>query len=247
MKIKKYLFVAFIIISTSFLVNQVVAHPPENIDLSYNVTTQILTVTLTHNTANLNTHYVEKVELYKNDGSIIEKDYTNQPSSTYTLMFNFPAVVGDRIKVEAECILGGKTEETITVTNNTQNNPPTKPIIQGQTKGKTGTLYEYSFYSTDSDGDNIVYCIDWGDNSGEVCIGPFPSGVEQTSSHSWNEEDTYVIRAKARDINNAESDWATLEVNMPKSKAILIPMFLQRFFQHFTFFEKILNQYLQLK
>ncbi len=243
MKIKKYLFVALIIISTSFFVNQVVAHPPENIDLSYNISTQVLTVTITHNTANLNSHYVDKVEVYKNDVSIIEKDYTSQPSNTFTLTFNFQAFVGDIIKVEAECNQVGKTEETITVTDNTQNNPPTKPIIQGQTKGKTGTLYEYSFYSTDPDGDNLSYCIDWGDNSGEVCIGPFPSGIEQKSSHSWDEEDTYLIRAKARDINGAESDWTTLEVNMPKIYIHnpTIQLFM-KIFNRFLIFEKILNQ-----
>jgi hypothetical protein len=30
---------------------------------------------------------------------------------------------------------------------------------------------------------------------------------------------------------------------MPKSKAVGISLFLQRFFQRFPFFEKILNQY----
>ena len=87
---------------------------------------------ITHNTANLNSHYVDKAEVYKNDVSIIEKDYTSQPSNTFKLTFNFQAFVGDIIKVEAECNQVGKTEETITVTDNTQNNPPTKPIIQGQ-------------------------------------------------------------------------------------------------------------------
>jgi len=116
------------------------------------------------------------------------------------------------------------------------------PNIDGPTSGKVRKEQVYKFYSMDPDGDNVSYCIDWGDNSSEVCIGPFPSGTEQTSSHTWDEEGTYIIRAKARDIHGAESDWASLEVSMPKNKVINIQLILNRFFHCFPIFEKILNQ-----
>ncbi len=96
--------------------------------------------------------------------------------------------------------------------------PPLTPVINGPTSGNVGEEQVYTFNAIDPDGDNIYYCIDWGDNSNEVCIGPFPSGTEQTSSHTWNEEGTYIIRAKTRDIHNAESDWVNFEVTMPKNK-----------------------------
>jgi hypothetical protein len=96
--------------------------------------------------------------------------------------------------------------------------PPLTPEINGPTSGNVGEEQVYTFNAIDPDGDNIYYCIDWGDNSGEVCIGPFPSGEEQTSSHTWDEEGTYIIRAKTRDIHNAESDWVNFEVTMPKNK-----------------------------
>jgi hypothetical protein len=101
------------------------------------------------------------------------------------------------------------------------NNPPEKPTIEGPTSGKTGTAYDYYFCSSDPDGDDIYYCVDWGDGSGEVCLGPYPSNTCITVSHTWTSDGTYIIKVKARDSNQAESEWATLSVSMPKSKSIL--------------------------
>ena len=120
--------------------------------------------------------------------------------------------------------------------------PPETPIINGESSGKAGTVYNYIFVSNDPEEDNITYCIDWGDNTAEVCIGPYNSGVKVSANHTWSEEGDYTIKVKARDALGAESEQATLEISMPKNKAINIPLFLQRFFQRFPMFEKILNQ-----
>ena len=122
------------------------------------------------------------------------------------------------------------------------NNPPGKPNINGPSSGKAGTAYDFDFCSSDPDGDDLYYCVDWGDGSGEVCLGPFPSNTCVIESHTWASDGTYIIKAKARDVNQAESDWATLEVTMPKTKVNNIPSFLQRLFHCFPFFEKILKQ-----
>jgi len=125
------------------------------------------------------------------------------------------------------------------------NVPPEEPTINGKVKGKPGTEFEYKFVSTDPEGDNIEYCIDWGDSTGEVWIGPYTSGAEAMVKHSWSEQGDYTIKAKARDVNGAESYWATLEVSMPKTHTSnsLIQLFL-KMFERFPFFEKILNQLL---
>ncbi len=120
--------------------------------------------------------------------------------------------------------------------------PPETPTITGEPSGTTGTEYNCTFISTDPEEDNISYCINWGDESGEVCIGPYISGVEASANHTWSEEGDYIIMVKAIDSLGAESEWATLEISMPKNKAINIPLFLQRLFQRFPLFEKILNQ-----
>ena len=35
---------------------------------------------------------------------------------------------------------------------------------------------------------------------------------------NWSEEGEYIVKAKAKDPYGAESDWATLEVTVPKNK-----------------------------
>lgn len=98
------------------------------------------------------------------------------------------------------------------------NNPPFTPNIAGETNGEAEVEYTYDFCSTDPDGDDIYYCIDWGDDSGEVCIGPYPSATCATAKHTWSEQGTYIIKAKAKDIYDAESNWGTLSVAMPKNQ-----------------------------
>jgi hypothetical protein len=98
--------------------------------------------------------------------------------------------------------------------------PPTIPDISGELKGKNGDEYEYSFSSTDGNGDDIYYYIDWGDDSDEEVIGPESSGDIVTAKHIWIESGRYTIRAMAKDITGLESDWATFEVSMPKTKSI---------------------------
>ena len=43
-------------------------------------------------------------------------------------------------------------------------------------------------------------------------------GEDAVVSHTWNENGTYTIRAKAKDIHGEESDWATSTVSTTKNK-----------------------------
>ena len=108
------------------------------------------------------------------------------------------------------------------------NNPPFKPNIDGPTNGKAGTEYEYTFTTTDSEGDNVYYYIEWGDDivDGVRWIGPYGSGEEVTINHTWSKRGNYNIKAKAKDALGAESNWGTLYVSMPKNKAFN-PLFLR--------------------
>ena len=125
------------------------------------------------------------------------------------------------------------------------NNPPSTPTIDGPSSGTTGTEYEYQICSTDPDGDDITYCMDWGDGAGERCYGPFPSGTCVTEKHTWSSDGTYTIKVKARDINQAESDWATLEVKMPKSTPYFNTLFYQFLENHLHLFP-LLQQLLEM-
>ena len=122
------------------------------------------------------------------------------------------------------------------------NNPPNAPTINGPNKGEPEISYEYSFSSIDPDGHDIAeYTVDWGDNTGEETIsGPFASGKEVTANHSWDSKDTYIIKAKAKDINGAESDWSELKVTIPRSKTIYYSLFY-RFLELFPMLERLLE------
>ena len=128
----------------------------------------------------------------------------------------------------------------ITITG--ENGPPDVPDITGPTSGTAGEEYEYSFVTTDPNGgDDVYFWIDWGDESFEEWIGPYESGEEVKVSHTWDEEGTYTIKAKAKDVYDAESDWGTLEVSMPRNKLsnMFFLQFLERLFERFPLLEHI--------
>jgi pyrrolidone-carboxylate peptidase len=122
--------------------------------------------------------------------------------------------------------------ETITYLSSI-NIPPNTPIITGLENGETGEEYTYNLSTRDADIDNVYYLIDWGDGTNSDWIGSYNSGEEITAKHVWNKKGTYIIKAKAKDVFNAESDWATLTVTMPYSYNKPILQSLELLFQRF--------------
>jgi hypothetical protein len=95
------------------------------------------------------------------------------------------------------------------------NSPPSNPVITGQTKGKHDVSYNFTFTSTDPDGDNVSYWIEWGDGCPSAgWLGLYPSGQTITVAHIFP-KGTWTVECKAKDIHNATSGWGTLKVSMP--------------------------------
>jgi len=88
------------------------------------------------------------------------------------------------------------------------NRPPDPPTITGPTIGTVGLEYEYTLETTDPEGEDVCYYVEWGDETNNGWIGPYASGEEVTVNHTWTSPDDYEIRAKAKDINDAESEWS---------------------------------------
>jgi outer membrane protein assembly factor BamB len=125
------------------------------------------------------------------------------------------------------------------------NNPPASPTITGPTSGKAGEYHRYTFQTTDPDGHEIYYYVDWGDDtSTHVWVGPYNSGEALSLDHLYTFEGTYIIKAKAKDEYD-ESDWATLEVSMPKDKPYVNTPFL-RFLQNHPYLFPVLKYLLRL-
>jgi len=88
------------------------------------------------------------------------------------------------------------------------NSPPETPDMpEGQVNGCAYILYNYSTSSTDPDADPVKYTFDWGD--GTTLETDFvDSGTTMSLTHSWGDEGTYSVRAKAEDVYSASSDWS---------------------------------------
>lgn len=120
------------------------------------------------------------------------------------------------VKVRAKDIWGARSEWSpsiiVTITDNT---PPTAPDVQGPTSGKPGVEYLYSLVSTDAENQDIYYFFDWGDGTNSDWFGPYNSGEMAHTTHSWTQQGTYTVMAKAKDTMGGESDWTTISVTMP--------------------------------
>lgn len=135
-----------------------------------------------------------------------------------------------------------RTGTNITIATTSLNDAPDIPSIDGESSGKAGEEYDYTFSTVDSDGDDVFYFIEWGDSSDTGWIGPYSSGEEVILSHIWIDRGAYSVRAKVKDEHGAESDWGSLEISMPKNKAINpFPLLLEKLMERFPILEQILQ------
>lgn len=130
-------------------------------------------------------------------------------------------------------------DEIMELYNYNGNEPPSPPDIDGTTNGKVGIKYYYTFNSSDSDGDEFMYIVSWGDGSPAEHVLPSPSG-EGVSSHIWNKTGNYIITAYAEDENGLESGYGLLEVIMPRTKTSINSHWL-RFFKKFLILHRLLD------
>jgi hypothetical protein len=122
---------------------------------------------------------------------------------------------------------------------------PDKPTINGPTNGKPGAIYEYTF-GMPLDELGYLY-TSWGDAIQQEWLGPYQPGEEVVLSNTWTEQGEYTIRAKVKKENNLESDWETLEVNIPRDKSLGFNFdFLVWLFERFPNALPILRQLLEL-
>jgi len=94
--------------------------------------------------------------------------------------------------------------------------PPDAPRIEGPSTGKPGKEYEYTFNAIDPDDDDVKYYIDWDDDSTEW-TDFYDSGIDVKLNHTWNEEGEYIIKAKAKDVYDQESDVSEFAVTIAEN------------------------------
>ena len=97
---------------------------------------------------------------------------------------------------------------------------PLPPIINGTFEGKAKKEYKFTASAGDKDGAQYYWFFNWGDDENSGWIGPYGPNEIVKVSHSWDEKGTYTIKVRYKE-DGLMSDWATLEVSMPKYKSDL--------------------------
>jgi len=120
-----------------------------------------------------------------------------------------------------------------------ENRRPESPNIAGPLHGKIGNKYDYSFVSIDPDGHDLYYYIDWGDGSFIDWFGPYDSNEKVVKGHRWFKQGDFSIKAKAKDVLGAESDWSELIVIMPRNK-LITSLLLLRFLERYPLLQTLL-------
>ena len=110
-KIILTLLISFLISGLAF------AHPPQKINLDYNMETKALVIKVDHGSSNVKEHYINDLKVYLNDSKIITQKTNSQIKSNYQLVqYKIPnATSGDKIKVTAGCNKFGSKVKTITI------------------------------------------------------------------------------------------------------------------------------------
>lgn len=102
-----------------------------------------------------------------------------------------------------------------------ENQAPEAPIINGSINGRFDEYHDYEIYSLDPEGNEVLYRIDWGDQTISEWIGPYDSGEKVIITHRWEEKGDYIIKVQSKDIYGDKSEWSTLEVSMSRMISII--------------------------
>jgi subtilisin family serine protease len=131
-----------------------------------------------------------------------------------------------------------------------ENQPPANPTIKGPSSGNGGKIYKFTFVSTDQEGQDIYYKVDWDDGSNTGWIGPYNSGEQITLNHSWNKKGEYLIKAWAKDIFECESGQGNFRIKILTNgktlqknqgyRNLLFFQILEKFIWRFPLLEKLL-------
>ena len=123
-----------------------------------------------------------------------------------------------------------------------ENEKPCTPIIEGPTTAEIRETCFYTVISTDPQGDDLYYDVRYSDDpSLNIRGGPYKSGDTITFSHCWDdfyqESGPFVIKVRAIDEDDHESDWEKFEVKITNAKAsaLLINTLFLRFLENHPF------------
>ncbi|MGA1793427.1 MAG: Ig-like domain-containing protein [Thermoplasmatota archaeon] len=177
------------------------AHAPSSVTVSYNYSTQNLSVSISHSVSTPSTHYIKTVTIFRNSNQVAIYNYTSQPTTgTFTYYYNVTASDGDSLSARADCSIGGSNSGSTNV------NAPdiTKPTVMFTSPANntevTDPTLTVSGTASDNKGINKVQV--------KVNEGAWSDAVGKTT---WTRQVTLVegnntIHAKAIDTSDNEAE-----------------------------------------
>ena len=137
---------------------------------------------------------------------------SNNPPFTFEVDLNIG--LGEIIEIHAKGFERQPNGQYKTVANSEQiqlvigSLRPEKPTITGPDHAGIYTEVEFKFVTTDPEGDDVYYIIDWGKPFLLIEeYGPYESGKEITLHQQYKERRYYTIRCRAKDEIGAKSGW----------------------------------------
>ena len=182
--------------------------------------------------------YADLVWLFQRD--FTTKDPIAMYGSSSLQLTTVHCIYGDPTLViySPEWTCPGPVDAVVDSSGNAQ---PFAPEISGPTMGVPGTDYEFVFTVSDPNSDDVYLFVDWGDGDTEDYSGPYSSGEEVTLSHTFSGRGAYIVKAKAKDTNDAEGPWGSLQINIPRPKVYAIAQLLERILERFPILDHILS------
>jgi len=141
------------------------------------------------------------------------------------------------VKVKARDINSANSEwsnpHRVDITDNTK---PETPIIIGPNHGTVGVTYQYTISADDIDEHDVCFLIVWGDDETTGWTEYYPCGEDVVFEHAFTKSGNLVIQVRAMDVGEYKSDWGSLEVSMPRNRALQNPFI-------FRLLEKLSNTF----
>ncbi|MBN2228921.1 MAG: hypothetical protein JW779_04940, partial [Candidatus Thorarchaeota archaeon] len=150
----------------------------------------------------------------------IEALYALPPQTTGYTYHNFTALSDDIYEFTGYAVdAAGNRNQTETRFVTIQTNAPPYTPLQPYGFASVYAEYDWEYITSASDpgDDQIYYMWDWGDGNMSDWLGPHEPGELVTANYTWMIPGNYEIAVKAKDTQDAESDWSEpLQVTVKK-------------------------------
>ena len=141
-----------------------------------------------------------------------DQEWQEDLGDTPIYIYTQPGVYTVTLKVIDDENNSGINTTTVTIIN--PNIPPKIPEIDGPNNGTINISYNFTVVSTDEDGDELKYTIEWGDgtsNESEF----LPSGEPYNISHKYAATGNYTISVTANDGSTVSANETTIHITEP--------------------------------